>query len=258
MGINNGPTSSASVQEGVVAQPASTQNVLKKSKFSYAVGGIIILLVIVGVGYYTLSAGHSKTNIYSNQTTTSITNKNSSSTITIRSTTSVLSNGEPQNVSGGGGPGQSYLSRSEAISLLGPGGTYSALYAPNTQLIGLLPDTIVDPYNVTGCWSATYDNSNLSSNNFKIYVLNEFEYQSSKANRIYAAAAAQLPTAGETVIAINKTVGGLTYSYSSYVNLEGIHGNELIGYKNDEMVVIDTPQGINQTALASVIAADMP
>lgn len=219
--------------------------------------GVLIVIVLLAVAYLAFFKNASST---SSTTSISSAPKNSSTISTAPSSTtsvsSITSNSgiEDLNNSGGGGKGQSYMSKSEVISLLGAGGIYSAAYNSRpifsqqySQQYGVLIN------NVTALWGVEYKvtpNATITEEYIKDVVC-----QTTKAKYLYTKELDSLLASNETTAAVvlNVTTNGLTYSYTR-------HGNvfDLLGYKNNELVGVTSPYELNQTKLAEVLAGDMP
>jgi hypothetical protein len=238
---------------------AINQSAPWKGRIPYAVG-IAILLIILSAGYYALgmkpaattTTGTANSSYSSTINVSSTTIPVSSSTATVSSTTmaanfttSIPSSGI-QNASNGG-PGQSYMSKDEAISLLGPGGKYSVIYNSSPPQSGILKN------NVTGYWIVNYSVSSSTATKRIIAVV----YQSTDSPHLYSAAVKQLSNYSVTMGAINAMSDGLVYSYATSVPTNP-PGSELIGYKHGDAVAVLSPSDINQTKLVSIIAADLP
>lgn len=228
-----------SPNQNVQPPPAPVQNAPGKNKLPYVLGGAVVLIIIIAGGYYFLSSKPSAAN-------TSITS-------TLSVSTTIAPNGTVQNVTNGGGQGQSFISGSEASGLVGPdcGTNYSALYSTNvSSLSGIYTN------NVTGYWAV---NCTAHPNSTTTESLSEYVYQSTKSDYLYAIELNTLViTNNITTKVINATANGLKYSYIKYSKPGNVTGSQLVGYKNNEFVSVVSPYGLNQVTLALIAAQDIP
>ncbi len=129
----------------------SKQTAPERIKFTYVAGGILVLLVILGAGYFAFGTRHS-VNIVN---TSSNNTKHHTTSISQHITTSISSTNASQNTSESA---PAYIvSKNEATSLLGPGGKYT--YFSNSNRGS-------SSGNVTSSWTMTYSistNSTISS-----------------------------------------------------------------------------------------------
>ncbi|MDE1857299.1 MAG: hypothetical protein KGH98_04465 [Candidatus Micrarchaeota archaeon] len=164
----------------------------------------------------------------------------------------------------GGGAGQSYISEAQAVSLMGPGGSYNATGAANSTVLAQYISkngTYANGYfkgNITGLWIAGYTiNASKAGTGGKSLLQVTLQAPSpSVAKYLYmrelANSTASNGTSSYTVI--NATDSGMTYSFgSAYI------GDALIGYKGSELTsVVTIFATVNQTSLADIVAQDMP
>lgn len=204
-----------------------------------AVAGIILLL---GGAFGKALNGNAATSI----ATTSI--QQGGTTVSVNNTSST------QILNGGGGPGQTYMSENEMVSLVGTGGKYSAIYVlhPGTNYTG----SGILNNNITALWHATY--SIYGGNTIRLML--ETVYQSPKANYLYAAELKGIlnitSTSGLVVTTVNVTSGGLEYSAIKFKG--NSPGFDMLGYKGNDLVFVIAPYETNQTAMASTISTDIP
>lgn len=209
------------------------------SALNKAVGVTVAIIVIGGLAaaYFMLL-----------ENTGSIT-KQSGTTSVITNTTvanSILS----QNISNGGGPGQNFLSRNETSVLIRTSGLYSAYH--NTTP-GQLPGPLAN--NVTSYWAVSDQAQNSTPRPMYEYV-----YSTQKAKTLYGLELPAFLQTPQNITAkgVNLTAGGLTYSYIKYYVSSTRQGGELLGYKDTDLAIIIYPYGVNQTAVASLVANDIP
>lgn len=151
----------------------------------------------------------------------------------------------------GGGPGQGYMSQSEASQLLGAGGTYNATYLSGYSASHEFShNASIFTNNVSAAYVASYGLNTSSSHE----ALLDIVFQSSKAQFLYAHAIANA-SRSSSFNTTNATVNGMTYSYLN----AGGYLQELIGYKGTDLaLVLVVGHPVAETQLAAIVAGDLP
>ncbi len=181
-------------------------------------------------------------------------------------TTSILSNGSNKITvysNNRGGPGQSYFSLTQTMTLFGPGGTYSS----TGEISGSSLSSFINQYssryagfirgNATSGWFVRY-NESASSNSNPVNVT-EVVYSSSQAQNIYDLYLANNPVfaSSSSGATFNATQNNMTYSY--YMSSTPSKMAIFVGWKHNEVTLVtifnDT---IMKAAVASAMAGDMP
>ncbi len=176
----------------------------------------------------------------------------------------VYGHGAQSAPSAGGGPGSSYLSKTEAQSLFGQG-TYTSTGDANSTSLGQLVSTNVSTNdttaflygNVTAYWQVMYNMSGakmaINGSEISPFAVEQV-FETPVPRLIYAK---MLGSSGSFNVT-NSTTDGATYSYSQ----QGITMNGttfLVAYKSNEVsLVYVLGKQINAQSLASAVAGDMP
>ncbi len=152
---------------------------------------------------------------------------------------------------GVGGINRYFMSYSEVVSFLPPGGVYNVTGPVGIDEIPGLATRIGVPYflvnNVTDAWKATY------FTNQSRYQLIETIFQTPKPTYIY-----YKYTLGSPWNVTNTTLDGMTYSYIILRDT----GTQVyfVGYKGDYVATLEfyTNFTVNITKLAATISGDLP
>ncbi|MDE1851813.1 MAG: hypothetical protein KGH69_03965 [Candidatus Micrarchaeota archaeon] len=165
------------------------------------------------------------------------------------------------------GSGNSCVSNSEAVSLIGSGGNYQSGYLPDFASSMAKAEAVsggnysdyVYTNNITSLYVVVYNFTPTNSSPqayLKAKSLIETVFVSPHPKALYDY---NLNQSFGYFNVTNATLNGLTYSYLGSNGQYGFSSSELIGYKNGEFVSFISPNAyIDPTTLATVVSKDMP
>ncbi len=240
------------------------------------VGIAVVVVVILGV-VLLFTAGSSKTQT---SATTSV-SYSINNTLTTQATTTIQQLVVPPSIANASVAAQ-LIAKPSVASIFGSGGSYGAYQRTTSiQLQSVLPQQFA-PYSISGEYNMTY---NVSTSSTTSNVIVEVIFATKSAKSMYGFLLSNYPYFNTTILktqgarniqsAINQTISGMTYSYSSFalsapatnssantINAGKYALQVIFGHTNSSVVVLSVFQSnsttsANTTQLASLAAQNL-